>query len=67
MKDDTTATTRRRAIFLALSAVFLLPAPASAQQECPKGGYHLWVVWGVDRRTRRVIQRCMKCGTFKIG
>ena len=67
MKDDTTATPSRRVVFLGLAAILTLPTPAQAQQQCPAGGYHLWVVWGTDNKTGRTIQRRMKCGVLKIG
>ena len=68
MKDSTAAITSRRAVLLGLSAVFLLTAPAFAQGLfCPRGGYHLWVLYAIDKRTGRTVQRCMKCGVFKIG
>lgn len=67
MQDSSNATTSRRAVILGLTAVFALPAPAQSQGLCPAGGHHLWVVWGTDNKTGRVIQICMKCGTFKIG
>ena len=59
--------TTRRAVLLGLSAA-LLATPASAQGLfCPRGGYHLWVLYAIDKRTGRYVQRCMKCGVFKIG
>ena len=67
MSQDKTATATRRTIIVGLTAVLFLPAPAWSQSLCPQGGFHIWVVWGTDKKTGRTIQRCMKCGTFKIG
>ena len=67
-EDENKPPISRRAAIAGLAAALLTPTPALAQGLfCPRGGYHLWVLYAIDRKSGRTVMRCMKCGVFKIG